>query len=115
MYLINWNSEASTLEATFGGRITSGEACVFCDEIQEHISLHGDKGFNLILDYATTSRLDEGVIDYLRTARDAGLAAGASKVSFIARSEQEAIDLTDSRLQEVISGKEEYVAGRYAA
>ncbi len=115
MYLINWNPEASTLEATFGGRITAGEASVFCDEIQEYLSRCSERDFAMVLDYATTSRLDDGVLDHLRSARDAGRAAGATKVSFIARSEQEALDLTEGRLQEVIDGREVYVAGRYAA
>lgn len=115
MYLINWNNEAASLEASFGGRLTLGEAQVFCEELQGYLGKCPKGVFSLTLDYATTSRLDEGAIDCLRTARDAALLAGANKVCFIARSEQEALDLTESRLQQVLDGREEYVVGRYAA
>lgn len=115
MYLINWNPDSSKLEATFGGRVTAGEASVFSDEMSGYLSHCGDKKFTLVLDYATTSRMDDGVMDSLRTVCDAGLAAGAAKVSFIARNEQEAIMLTDSHLQAVLDGREEYLAGHIAA
>lgn len=115
MYLINWNPNESRLEASFGGCITNGEADVFLDEIQEYFEQCKGKDFALILDYATVKRLDDNVLDRFSNAREAGQFAGASKTVFVARDEKEATELTESRLQHVIEGREEYVPYRWAA
>jgi anti-anti-sigma regulatory factor len=115
MYLINWNPEASRIEASFGGCITNGEAEVFVDELRECLAQRQGQKFSLVLDFATTKRLDPNVLETFMTARDASQLAGASKVVFVARDENEASGLTESRLQHVLDGEEEYVSYRYAA
>ncbi len=115
MYLINWNPNASRIEASFGGCITNGEAEVFLDELREQLAQCQGREFCLVLDFATTKRLDPHVLETFASAREASRIAGASKVIFVARDEDEAVALTDSRLQEVLNGREEYVPYRWAA
>ena len=115
MYLINWNPGSSRLEANFGGCITEGEASVFLEELQEQLDQVTGQEFSLVLDFATTKRLENGVMDLFCAARKASQVAGASKVVFVAHDEAEAVDLTDSRLQEVLEGREEYVSFKYAS
>jgi len=115
MYLINWDPSAKRIEASFGGCITNGEAEVFLEELREQlVQCQGDE-FCMVLDYATTKRLDSHVLEAFATARKAGWDAGAKKVVFVARDENEAVALTDSRLQQVLDGLEEYVPYRWAA
>ena len=115
MYLINWNPNASRIEASFGGCITNGEAEVFLEELREQLAQCQGREFSLVLDFATTKRLDAHVMDTFISAREASRIAGATKVVFVARNEDEAVSLTDSRLQEVLNGREEYVPYRWAA
>ena len=115
MYLINWNPSASRIEASFGGCVTNGEAEVFMEELCEQLDQRKGREFSLLLDFATTKRLDKNVLDTFATVREQSLIAGAKKVVFVARDENEATDMIDSRLQQVLDGTEEYVPYRYAA
>lgn len=115
MYLINWNPTASRIEASFGGCITNGEAEVFLDELREQLAQRQGREFSLVLDYAMCKRLDAKVLETFNSAREASQIAGATKVTFVARDENEAVSLTDSRLQEVLNGNEEYVPYKLAA
>jgi hypothetical protein len=115
MYLINWNPNASRIEASFGGIITNGEAEVFLDELREQLAQHQGREFSLVLDFAMCKRLDPKVLETFNSAREASRIAGAKKVTFVARDENEAVTLTDARLQEVLNGQEEYVPYQLAA
>ena len=115
MYLINWNPNKSRIEANFGGCVTQGEADVFLEELSEHLAKCQGMEFGLMLDFATVRRMDDSVLEKFCTARDASQSAGAKKVVFVARDEREAVGLTESRLQQVIDGKEEYIPYRHAA
>jgi hypothetical protein len=115
MYLINWNPEASRIEASFGGCITNGEAEVFLEELHEQLSQRQGRDFSMVLDFAMCKRLDAGVLETFHSAREACRVAGAKKVVFVARDEKEAVALTDSRLQQVLDGREEYVPYKLAA
>lgn len=115
MYLINWDPSEKRIEASFGGCITNGEAEVFLEEFREQLSACQGQEFCVVLDYATTKRLDSNVLEAFAAARQDGWNAGAKKVVFVARDENEAVALTDSRLQHVLEGREEYVPYRWAA
>lgn len=115
MYLINWDPSVKRIEASFGGCITNGEAEVFLEEFREQLSACKGQDFCVVLDYATTKRLDSNVLEAFAAAREDGWSAGAKKVIFVARDESEAVALTDSRLQHVLDGREEYVPYRWAA
>ena len=115
MYLINWNPSKSRIEANFGGCITKAEADVFLEELSEHLAKCHGQEFGFMLDFATVRRMDESVLDQFCSARDASQSAGAKKVVFVARDEREAVGLTESRLQQVIDGKEEYMPYRDVA
>lgn len=115
MYLINWDPSAKRIEASFGGCITNGEAEVFLEELHEQLSACKGNDFCMVLDYATTKRLDSHVLEAFESAREAGWEAGANKVVFVARDENEAVALTDAHLQAVLEGREEYVPYRWAA
>jgi hypothetical protein len=115
MYILSWNPGEARLEASFGGALTRAEADVFVDELREMLLDLGTERFDLVMDYALTSRMDDGVMDRLFEARATGLFAGAQCVTFVTRSEDEVIDLMDNRLNEVLEGKERYVAFSLAA
>lgn len=113
MYILNWNPTSNVIEASFGGYLTAPEADVFFDEFRELLIELGPAHFSVTLDYAMVPRMDSGVKDRLDAAREASLFAGATCVTYVARTEAEAHSLIDERLQAVLEGKEQYVA--YAA
>lgn len=91
------------------------EARVFADELHEILSERQGSLFSVSLDYATTSRLEEGVRDIFQACRERCCFAGAAKITFVTRDENEAHRLISTRLQQVLDGSEEYVAFGLAA
>jgi len=110
MYLLNWNPTESKIEASFGGYVSVGEATVFAEELRDLIVEAKGNLFAVVVDWSTASRMDSAVLDVLETARESCQFSGASKVTFVARDESEATFLTNRRLQQVLEGKEEYLA-----
>ncbi len=115
MYLLTWNPEQNRIEASFGGFISNGEAIVFQEELTELLREKAHQLFNIMVDYATASRLDDKVRDILEECRESAIFAGAAKVIFVTRDDSEAHAWTDNRLQQVLEGREEYVAFGVAA
>jgi len=115
MYLLNWNPNESKIEASFGGHVSVGEANVFAEELRELVVAATDTSFVIVVDWSTASRMDQAVLDVLETARETCLFAGSQKVTFVTRDETEAANLTNRRLQQVLEGREEYVAYGIAA
>ncbi len=115
MYLLTWNPDESRIEASFGGCITKGEALVFEDELTDLVQTVKGQGFSVLVDYATASRLEDSVRGELDKCREICVFGGATKVTFVTRDEGEARTYTDRRLQEVLEGREEYVAYGIAA
>lgn len=115
MYLLNWNPDEKRIEASFGGFVSRGEALVFADELREMLVERRDTSFSLVVDYSTASRLDENVNEIFAETRETCLFSGADKITFIARDESEASRMTSARLQQVLEGREEYVAYGMAA
>ena len=113
MYVLNWDPNSQTIEASFGGRLTPGECAVFLDELRERSVAQGSVA-KLFLDFGTVRDTPEHVESCLSEARAAGLFAGA-EVTVVARDEDTAHRLTNERLQEVLEGRERYVAYRMAA
>ncbi len=115
MYLLNWNPTESKIEASFGGYVSVGEANVFAEELRDLVVAMTDSNFVLVVDWSTASRMEQAVLDVLETAREACLFSGSQKIIFVTRDETEAANLTNRRLQQVLEGREEYVAFGIAA
>lgn len=115
MYLLTWNPDESRIEASFGGCITKGEATVFEEELTEMVKSMQGQEFKVLVDYATASRMEEPVKEQLEQCRERCIFGGASKVTFVTRDEREAQNYTSNRIQEVLEGREEYVAYSLAA
>jgi len=115
MYLLTWNPNESRIEASFGGCITKGEAVVFDEELTDMVKSMEGQRFSVLVDYATASRIDEPVKEMLDQSRERCIFGGAAKVTFVTRDEREAQTYTNKRLQEVLEGREEYVAFSLAA
>lgn len=110
MYLMTWNPENSQIEASFGGHITKVEATSFGQDIHDMLISKQDHPYEVMVDYSTASTLDKGVADIFGEIRETCLLSGASRVTFITRSEDEAATLTNSRLGDVLQGRERYMA-----
>jgi hypothetical protein len=115
MYLLTWNQEDARLEATFGGSICKKEVDFFSEDFRSLLKLAGEAPFTVLLDYATTTKLAEGVAEILSELRDESVSIGATRVTVIARDEPEANALAAERVAQVTSGREEYVAYGLAA
>lgn len=115
MYLLNFNPTENKIEASFGGFVSVGEATVFADELRELVLQNSEMQFCLVVDCSTASRMEPAVLSILEESRDACLFSGAQKITFIARNELEAEAHTNRRLQQVLEGREEYVAYGIAA
>mgnify|MGYP000844106749 FL=1 len=115
MYILNWNPEDNRIEASFGGYVTNGEADVFAEEFRDLILDLRDNRFEAIIDFAMVPRMDDRVLNAIKESRDVALFAGAGCVTVIARNEDESANLTDERLQQVLEGRERYVAFSLAA
>ncbi|MDI9640892.1 hypothetical protein QPK87_18190 [Kamptonema cortianum] len=115
MYLLSWNPEHQQIEASFGGCITKGEAEVFCEELDDLMKDKGSEKFDLILDYSTTNKIDAGAKQLLDAYRERAIQAGAHKVVYVTRSEEEADGFTLERIQSVLSGSEQYAPYRQVA
>ena len=114
MYILNWNPESQLLEASLGGRLTRGEADCFLDEFSDILRSHDKERFQVVLDFAAVSRMDDDVPEVFETARDVAQFAGASIVTIVTRDDDEVTRLTTNRLQQVLEGGERYVAYRLA-
>lgn len=110
MYLLTWNNIDRQIEASFGGHITQREAEVFIDELRDLVKSKGDCHFDVMVDYSTTSHMEESVAETLEQARELCLFGGASRITFLTRNQTEASVLTNSRLQGVLEGRERYLA-----
>ncbi len=110
MYLLTWNPDQNQVEASFGGHITPIEVKVFNEEIRDLLERKRDRSFEVTVDYSTAAPLDTKTMELLSEMREICLFSGASRVTFITRDENEAAVLTNSRLQDVLQGRERYLA-----
>lgn len=110
MYLLTWNPDQEQVEASFGGHITPNEVAVFNQEIRELLLSKRDRTFEVTIDYSTAAPMEENVANLFSEMREVCLFSGASRVTFITRDENEAAVLTNSRLQDVLQGRERYLA-----
>lgn len=110
MYLLTWNKIDRQIEASFGGHVTQGEANVFIDELRELLKEKSDCHYDVMVDYSTTSHMEEEVANTLEQAREMCLFGGAQRITFVTRNQNEAAVLTNSRLQGVLEGRERYMA-----
>ena len=102
MYILNWKPESHLLEASLGGRLTSGEAECFLDEISEILRSNETAGIEVVLDFAAVSSMDANVSEVLNSVRDVAHFAGAKVVTFVTRDDDEMTQFTNDRLQQVL-------------
>lgn len=110
MYLLTWNPIDRQIEASFGGKVTMAEAAVFMDELRDLLKDKSDRHFDVMMDYSTSSTMEEEVANTLEAAREMCLFGGASRITFVTRNQNEAAILTNARLQGVLEGRERYMA-----
>ena len=68
MYILNWKPESQLLEASLGGRLTVGEADCFLDEFTEILRSNDSSGFEVVLDFAAVSSMEDHVSDVFNSA-----------------------------------------------
>lgn len=115
MYILDWNPNSRTVEASLGGAVTRNEADVFLSDLQSLVAPEDVANFEFVLDYAKVSRMDDEVFDALSSAREIAKFAGAAHITFVTRHDEDASGWTNARLQEVLEGSERYVAYGLAA
>ncbi|MBL8087964.1 MAG: hypothetical protein JNM85_07845 [Chthonomonas sp.] len=108
MYIVNWNEEENTLEASLGGNVTVGEAQVFADAIVHELGAVPQRPFTYKLDYSKANRVDEGVLEAFHVAQVYCRLRGATKYVCVARTQTEVEYIIGLRLQQVLEGEEEY-------
>ncbi len=114
MYLLNWNPEQRTFEASLGGFVSPAEAQVFADNLISLIGESGESEYDVCIDYSSTRRLDEEAIAVLDMLRDSIVFAQARQVLYITPDEYETERWTDMRLQAVLEGHERYMTRQAA-
>ena len=115
MYLMNWNPESRQLDASFGGAVSRAEADVFLKDLRAVLNQEKLSDFEFVLDFAKMKSVDEAASHVFEFAREIAQIAGAKRVTFVTRDDDEVAGFTDSRLQQVLEGNERYVAYRLAA
>lgn len=108
MYIVKWNEEENTLEASLGGHVTMGEAQVFTETIIGELQNYSGGPFTYKLDYSKATRLDDGVMETFHVAHTYCKLRGAQKYVCIARDEIEIEYMIGLRLQHVLQGEEDY-------
>lgn len=108
VYLVTWNPQQATLEASLGGKITFDEARVFIDETLGHIERVQDSLKNVVIDYSKASSFDDGVSNLIAELHEACHTRDSVKVTIEARDEEQLVRLIDLRILHVLEGREEY-------
>jgi hypothetical protein len=109
MYLLTWIEEEARIEASLGGRITVEEMAVLYEELRDVLESLQDQPYLLQLDYSRAKNFDAMTTMVLEEIKDFCLSNGAAKVVSILRDEDDVTIHTNSRLQLVMEGREEFV------
>lgn len=110
MYLLNWNSELHAIEASFGGRIKYLEVRLFAAHLRDQLLRLNDSEFQVWIDTTCVHKIDPVAQMLLDECRETCLEYGASRVTYLTGDRKTADDLTIKRMDQVMHGKERYLA-----
>lgn len=110
MFLVTWNEEESTLEASLGGRVTHEEVLVLVEELEAMIADLDAKPFMLVLDYSYAKPFEKASLSAIAQVKDFSLKHGAVKIANVVRDEDDIPEMTTYNLQRVLEGIEDFVS-----
>jgi MFS superfamily sulfate permease-like transporter len=109
MYLLSYYEERGFIEASLGGKVTTGELEVFEDELLSIIDGLEGRPYNLMLDYSRAKGLDDQGHELLSNIRSKCQSYGAQRIVSVVPGQADLERETAHRLEAVISGLEDYV------
>lgn len=114
MYLLTWNPDIDRIEACFGGRVSKPEAQSFLVDLRHMLESKHGQCFKVMFDLCMAEKTTKPVETVLAEARDLCTEAGASRVTFVIASDDDARRRTSERMDGVLQGREQYVSYRAA-
>lgn len=109
MYLLSYYEENSFVEASLGGKIVAPELNIFEEELVDLIEGLECQQFNLLLDYSRAKLSCEELQPRLNDIRNRCRELGAKRIVSVVPGEADLERETAHRLEEVLSGIEDYV------
>lgn len=110
MYLVSVFDDQPVIEASLGGRVDMVEIKTFSEEVAELFEEWNGQPFYLLLDYSKASKFDKSMDGVLDELKQKAFDNGAAKVFSVPQETTEIEDHISSHLQNVLEGKEEYLA-----
>jgi len=110
MYLVSIFEKDGIVEASLGGRVTADEIGVLAEEMSEAFEEMYDQPFSLLLDYSRAKQFDSQTLHALNELKDLALEFGVAQIVSVAKDEGERTSHQTCRLQQVLEGKEKFVA-----
>lgn len=93
-----------------GGRVTAGEIDVFGTELIELLEAFSSQPFSMLIDYSKANPLTGDAVTALARVKDECFEFGAVEIVSVVNDEQDLVTHQTMRLQEVLEGKERFVA-----
>ncbi len=115
MYLVSVFDDQPVIEASLGGRIDLVEIKTFAEEVVELFDELNGQPFYLLLDYSKATSFDKSMNLVLESLKEKAFDNGAAKVFSVPQETTEIEDHVSSNLQNVLEGKEEFLAFAHQA
>lgn len=115
MYLVSVFDDQPVIEASLGGRIDLVEMKTFAEEVEEWFEDWNGQSFYLLLDYSKASHFDKSMTTVLNSLKEKAFEHGAAKVFSVPQEDTELEEHVSSRMQNVLEGKEEFLAFAHQA
>lgn len=110
MYLVSLFEQEAIVEASLGGRVTADEIRVFGEELSELLETFEGRTYSMLLDFSKAKRLDSEAIVALAEVKDQCFEVGANEIVSVTVDEHDAVTHQSLRLQQVLEGRERFVA-----
>lgn len=110
MYLVSVLDDQPVIEASLGGRVDLAEMKAFAEELEECFEDWNGQSFYVLIDYSKAFVFDTATTAELIAIKEKAFELGAAKVFSVPQEDTELEEHVAARFQEVIEGREEFLA-----
>lgn len=108
MYLISWDPQTQTMEASLGGHVTTAEARVLAEELEHQMTdLRGEIA-HFIFDCTKARKVDTDLTRLVDGIKAQATLLGTRTTTVYVPETARAVALTTQNLQNVLEGREAY-------
>ena len=115
MYLVSVLDDQPVIEASLGGRVDLVEMKTFADELEEFFEDLEGQPFYLLLDYSKAITFDAQSTLVLNALKEKAFECGAAKIFSVPHEDAELEEHVSARMQQVLEGREEFLAYAHQA